>query len=124
MASKQTKDATVAIAKDSTTPTGGDNAIPLSAPSAGAVPVPTEACGSGTLSDLLKTGDRSKEEPPKLPLFSLSKEKRTSTNNDAAPEPKWVVRGLLQRAHLAQKATRDRPWANGPSVKPSTSAPL
>jgi hypothetical protein len=88
MAFEQTKEATVAIAKESTTPIGGDDTIPLSAPPAGAVPVPTEAGGSGTLSDLLKTGDGSKQEPPKLPLFSLSKEKRTSTDNAAAPEPK------------------------------------
>jgi hypothetical protein len=59
-------------------------------PSAGAVPVPSEAGGSRTLSDLLKTGDGSKQEPPKLALFSLSKDKRTSTalDNAAAPEPK------------------------------------
>jgi hypothetical protein len=78
----------VAIAKESTIPTGGDDATPLSAPSAEAVPVPTEAGGLGTLSDLLRTGDGSKQEPSKLPLFSLSKEKRTSTDNAATPEPK------------------------------------
>jgi hypothetical protein len=89
MASKETKEAIVAIAKESTIPTGGDDATPLSAPSVGAAPVPSEAGGTGTLSDLLEKGDGSKQEPPKLPLFSLSKENlRTSTYNAAAPEPK------------------------------------
>jgi hypothetical protein len=88
LASKQTKEAIVAIAKESTIPTGGDDATPLSAPSAGAAPVPFKASGSGTLSDLLEKGDGLQQEPPKLPLFSLSKEKRTSTDNAAAPEPK------------------------------------
>jgi hypothetical protein len=88
MASEQTKEAIVAIANESTIPTGGDDATPLSAPSAEAAHVPSEAGGSGTLSDLLEKGDGSKQEPPKLPLFSLSKEKRTSTDNAAAPEPK------------------------------------
>jgi hypothetical protein len=88
MASKQIKEAIVAIAKKSTIPTGGDDATSLSAPSAGAAPVPSKVGGSETLSDLLEKGDGSKQEPPKLPLFSLSKEKRTSTDNAAAPEPK------------------------------------
>jgi hypothetical protein len=86
MASKQTKEAIVAIAKESTIPTGGDDATPPPAPSAGAAHVPSEAGSSGTLSDLLEKGDGSKQESPKLPLFSLSKEKRTSTDNAAAPE--------------------------------------
>jgi hypothetical protein len=93
MASEQTKEATVVIAKESTIPTGGDDATPLSAPSAGAATVPSEAGGSGTLSDLLEKEDGSKQEPPKLPLFSLSKEKRTSTDNAAAPEP---IRGRTE----------------------------
>jgi hypothetical protein len=88
MASKQTKEATVAITKELTIPTGGDDATPLLEPSAGAAPAPSEAGGSGTLSDLLEKGEGLKQEPPKLPLFSLSKEKRTSTDNAAAPEPK------------------------------------
>jgi hypothetical protein len=50
MASEQTKEANVAIAKESTIPTGGDHAIPPSGPSVEAVPLPTEAGGSGTLS--------------------------------------------------------------------------
>jgi hypothetical protein len=87
-ASEQTKEAIVIIAKESTIPTGGDDATPLSAPSAGAAPVPSEAGNSGTLSNLLEKGHRSKQEPPKLPLFSLPKEKRTFTDNAAASEPK------------------------------------
>jgi hypothetical protein len=88
LASEQTKGATVAIANELTIPTGGDDATPLSAPSAGAAPAPSKAASSGTLFDLLEKGEGSKQEQPKLPLFSLSKEKRTSTDNAAAPEPK------------------------------------
>jgi hypothetical protein len=87
MASEQTKKATVAIAKELTIPTGGDDATPLSAPSPGAAPAPSKAGCSGTLSNLLEKGEGLKQEPPKLPLFSLSKEKRTSMDNAAAPEP-------------------------------------
>jgi hypothetical protein len=54
MASEQTKEATVAITRELTIPTGGDDATPLSEPSAGAAPAPSEAGGSGTLSDLLE----------------------------------------------------------------------
>jgi hypothetical protein len=88
MASEQTKEATVAIVKELTIPTGGDDATPLLTPSAGAAPAPSEAGGSGTLSDLLDKGEGSKQEPPKLPLFSLSKEKRISTDNATDLEPK------------------------------------
>jgi hypothetical protein len=96
MASKQTKEATVAIAKALTIPTGGDDATPLSVLSAGAAPAPSEAGGSGTLSDLLKKGEGSKQEPPKLPLFSLSKEKRTHSRTTLRLlSQNGVVRSLL-----------------------------
>jgi hypothetical protein len=90
MAAEETKETAVATAEESTTPTGGVHAIPQVAPSVGGVPGPTEAGGSGTLSDLLKTGDGPGQEPPKLALFSLAKNKRTSTALDdaAVPEPK------------------------------------
>jgi hypothetical protein len=112
MASEQAKEAAVATAKESTTPTDGNDAILQAAPTVGAIPGTTEAGGSGTLSDLLKTGD-GRREPPKLPLFSLSKDKRNSTALDdaAAPGPNGVARSLVHRAsaHLARKATRDLP---------------
>jgi hypothetical protein len=90
MAAEETKETAVATAEESTTPTGGVHAIAQVAPSVGGVPGPTEAGGSGTLSDLLKTGDGPWQEPPKLALFSLAKDKRTSTAQDdaAVPEPK------------------------------------
>jgi hypothetical protein len=90
MVSEQAKEAAVATAKESTgTPTGGNDATLQAVPTAGAVSWSTEAGGSGTLSDLSKTGD-GRQEPPKLPLFSLSKDKRTATALDdaAASEPK------------------------------------
>jgi hypothetical protein len=90
MAAEETKETVLATAEESTTPIGGVHAIPQVAPSVGGVPGPTEAGGSGTLSDLLKTGDDPGQEPPKLALFSLAKDKRTSTALDdaAIPEPK------------------------------------
>jgi hypothetical protein len=87
---KQRKRA-VATAEESTTPTSGADAIPQAVPSVGGVPGPSEAGGSGTLSDLLKTGDGPGQEPPKLALFSLAKDgkdKRPSTALDDAKVPK------------------------------------
>jgi hypothetical protein len=82
MASEQTKEATVAIAKESTIATAGDDATPLSAPSAKAAPVPSDAGGSETLSDLsLGEGRWIEARAAQAVLFSLSKEKRTSTDN-------------------------------------------
>jgi hypothetical protein len=124
MASEQTKEATVAIAKKSTIPTGGDDAIPLLAPSAGAVPVPTEAGGSKTLSDLLKREMVRSKSRPSYPSSPCQRRRGPPRTTLRLPSQNGVVRSLLQRAHLARKATRDLPWANRPSAKPSTSAPL
>jgi hypothetical protein len=111
--------------KESTIPTGGDDATRLSAPSAGAAHVPSEAGGSGTLSDLLEKGDGSKQEPPKLPLFSLSKEKRTSTDNVAAPKPKRGRTEPPAEGSLGPKGNAGPP-VDKPTLtlKPSTSEPL
>jgi hypothetical protein len=116
MAFKQTKEATVAIANKLTIPIGGDDTTTLSAPSAGAAPTPSEADGSGTLSDLLEEGEGLKQEPPKLPLFSLSKEKRTSTDNAAAPESK---RGRTEPP--VESSTRPKGDAGPPAGKPTLS---
>jgi hypothetical protein len=116
MASEQTREATVAIAKELTIPTGGDDATPLSAPSAGAAPAPSEAGGSRTLSDLLERGEGLKQEPPKPPLFSLSKEKRISTDNAAALEPK---RGRTEPP--VEGSTGPKGDAGPPAGKPTVS---
>jgi hypothetical protein len=116
MASEQTKEATVAITKELTIPTRGNNATPLWEPSAGAAPAPSEAGGSETLSDLLEKGEGLKQEPPKLPLFSLSKEKRTSTDNAAAPEPK---RGRTELP--VEGSTGPKGDAGPPAGKPTLS---
>jgi hypothetical protein len=57
-----------------------------------------------------------KQEPPKLPLFSLSKEKRTSTDNAAAPEPK---RGRTEPP--VEGSTGPKGDAGPPAGKPTLS---